>query len=223
MASSRPEAVQHVLHARATADEDRLAERTIRVDLDDVSRRDRQHDALRPIVLRVGDPLEVVANHVGEDPLACQHDREDLLVPVPCGVVVQDRGPVGVQPARRQGVLDPKLLLENQERATKVLHRDPGLAEGSRDHPFGQPDERDSRQTCGRGYGGDQGSRADLPLPARPADVAVCPGRERRPGHTEEGRRLLDGVQWHVEAQVVHGRHCPSPLPFACSNPTSPP
>ena len=61
-----------------------------------------------PSVAAIRDLLKVVAHELGELVLPCPHDdelQEIVFVPV-SGVVVEDLGPIGVEPLRRKRVLE---------------------------------------------------------------------------------------------------------------------
>jgi hypothetical protein len=63
------EAIEHVLHPGAATDEDRTTESAARVDLNHRPAGDGQDQPLGPIVLSVGDPLQIVPDDRGEDSL----------------------------------------------------------------------------------------------------------------------------------------------------------
>jgi hypothetical protein len=95
----------HVCQSSSTVDEDRLTERSLRVDDDERLFGDRKDQPCGPPAL-VSDAAQVPLDHVMEHALAGADHREqaELLVAVRSGVILENLGPVGLEPVRGQRV-----------------------------------------------------------------------------------------------------------------------
>ena len=112
------EPIDEVLDPRPAVDHKRKAERDPWIDNHVGPLVRRQANSGRPTVTPVGDPLQVLAHDLGELvlPGAHYHELQELVFVSLRGVAVQDLGAIGVQPLRRERMLETNALRKRVDR-----------------------------------------------------------------------------------------------------------
>jgi len=186
-------AVDEILDTRPAVNDERLTERLTRVHGDLRAYVGRQPETLGPPIVAVGDPLEVIADDLGEVLLTGPDHRQQGLVVAARGVIEDQLRSVGVHALGGERVIKADLVAQLGDSGPDALHRNAGAAQGTKDERLSETDERHGRAP--------PGTREDRH--ERLAVLRARPRVQRRDGCVEVGGALPQGEQRDAETRIV--------------------